>query len=68
MARSLKQGGFGTTLILALLFVVLTVAMGLGVARYGEQVSWLDPLLDRPTQTTGPVVIQDIEKLTSWPR
>ena len=67
MAKSLKQGGFGTTLILALLFVVLTVAMGLGVARYGEQVSWLAPLLDRPTQTTGPVVVQNIEKLTSWP-
>lgn len=63
MAKSFRRGGFGTTLVLALLFVVLAVAVGLGVARYGEQVSWLAPLLGKPTQTTGTVVVQDIQKL-----
>ncbi len=63
MVGQIKGGGFGTTLILAVLFVVLAVAVGLGVARYGEQVSWLAPLLGKPTQTTSTVRVQDIQRL-----
>ncbi len=33
------------------------------MARYGEQISWLAPLLGKPAQTTSTVVVQDIQKL-----
>jgi hypothetical protein len=58
-----KGGGFGTTLVLAVLFVVLALAAAIGLARYGERVPWLSPLLGEPTQTTGTVVVQDIQRL-----
>ena len=58
-----KGGGFGTTLVLAVLFVVWAVAAGIGLTRYGERVPWLSPLLVKPTQTTGTVVAQDIQRL-----
>ena len=58
-----KGGGLGATLVLAVLFVVLAVAAAIGLARYGERVPWLAPLLGEPTQTTGTVVVQDIQRL-----
>ena len=61
--KGFRRRGFGITLVLALLFVVLAVAVGLGVARYAEQASWLAPLLGEPTHRTGPVVVQDIQRL-----
>ena len=33
------------------------------MTRYGERVPWLSPLLVKPTQTTGTVVAQDIQRL-----
>ncbi len=63
MAKSFRRGGFGTTLILAVLSVVLAVAVGLGVARYADRIPLLAPLVDRPTQTTGPVVVEGIQQL-----
>jgi hypothetical protein len=58
-----KGGGFGTTLVLAVLFVGFAVAAAIGLARYGERVPWLAPLLGEPTRTTGTVVVQDIQRL-----
>lgn len=58
-----KGGGLGTTLVLAVLFMVLAVAAAIGLARYGERIPWLSPLLGKPTQTTGTVVVQDIQRL-----
>ena len=58
-----KGGRLGTTLVLAVLFVVLAVAAAIGLARYGDRVPWLAPLLGEPTRTTGTVVVQDIQRL-----
>ena len=58
-----KRGGFGTTLALALLLVIVAVAVGIGLARYGDRVPLLSPLLGEPTQTSGPVVVQGIQRL-----
>ena len=55
----------GTTLILALVIVVLSVALGVGLARFGEALPLVGPLLgERPARTTtGPVVVEGIQKL-----
>lgn len=58
-----KGSGFGATLALAGLFVVVAAAAGVGLARYGDRVPWLAPLLGEPTRTTGTVVVQDIQRL-----
>ncbi len=50
-------GGFGTTLVLALLLVVLSLAAGLGIARYGDRIPWLANLMGEPTQTSESVVL-----------
>jgi hypothetical protein len=63
VAKSFRSRGFGTTLILAVLFVVLAVAVGLGVARYADRIPLLASLADRPTQTAGPVVVEGIQQL-----
>ncbi len=51
------RGGFGTTLVLALLLVILSLAAGLGIARYGDRVPWLANLMGEPTQTSESVVL-----------
>ena len=50
-----KGGGLGTTLVLA--FVVLSVALGVGLVRYGSLLPIVGPLLgEQPLRTTtGPV-------------
>jgi hypothetical protein len=58
-----KGGGFGTTFVLAVLFVVLATALAMGLARYGERSSLLAPLMGKPTQTTAPVVVEGIQRL-----
>jgi hypothetical protein len=58
-----KKGGFGTTLVFALIVVIVAMVLGVGIARYGDQVSWLAPLLGKPTQTTSDVAVQDIQRL-----
>ncbi len=56
-----KGGGLGTTLVLAFVIVVLGIALGVGLARYGS----LLPLLGEqpPRTSTGPVVVEGIQEL-----
>src|SRR5215210_6804907 len=60
-----KDGGLGTTLVLALVIVVLGVALGVGLARYGSSLPIMGPLLgEKPSRTTtGPVVVEGIRDL-----
>jgi hypothetical protein len=60
-----KGGGWGTTLVLALVIVVLGVALGVGLARYGSSLPIVGPLLGEkpPRTTTGPVVVEGIQEL-----
>ena len=56
-----KGGGLGTTLVLALVIVVL----GVGLARFGSLLPIVGPLLaEKPLRTTtGPVVVEGIQEL-----
>ena len=56
-----KGGGLGTTLVLALVIVVL----GVGLARFGSSLPIVGPLLaEKPPRTaTGPVVVEGIQEL-----
>jgi hypothetical protein len=56
-----KGGGLGITLVLALVIVVLGVAL----ARFGETLPLVGPLLgeEPPRTTTGPVVVEGIREL-----
>jgi predicted RNA-binding protein len=60
-----RSGGLGTTLVLALVIVVLGVALGVGLARFGETLPLVGPLLGEkpPRTTTGPVVVEGIREL-----
>ena len=62
-----KVGGIGTTFVLALVIVVLSVALGVGIGRFDfmERMPVIGPLLeDRPPRTTtGPVVVEGIQEL-----
>jgi hypothetical protein len=65
-----KGGGFGTTLALALVIVVLSVALGVGLTRFGGELPIVGQFFeDKPEQTTtGTVVvegIQDLNQLTA---
>lgn len=60
-----KGGSLGTTLVLALVIVALSVALGVGFARYGSVLPVVGPLLgEKPARTTtGPVVVEGIKNL-----
>ena len=60
-----KGGGLGTTLVLALVIVVLGISLGVGLARYGSTLPVVGSLLgDKPPRTTtGPVVVEGIQEL-----
>ena len=60
-----KGGGLGTTLVLALVIVVLGVVLGVGLARFGSLLPIVGPLLGEkpPRTTTGPVVVEGIQEL-----
>ena len=60
-----RSGGLGTTLVLALVMVVLSVALGVGLARFGETLPLVGPLLGEkpPRTTTGPVVVEGVREL-----
>ncbi len=62
-----KGSGMGTTLVLALLIVILSVALGVGISRFDfmQAMPILGPLLeDRPARTTtGPVVVEGVREL-----
>ncbi len=57
-----KGGGFGTTLVWALVIVVLALVTGVGIARYGDRIPWLAPILGQPTQNSE-AVVQGIQRL-----
>src|SRR5829696_2214419 len=60
-----KGGGLGTTLVLALVIVVLGIALGVGLARYGSTLPVVGSLIGEkpPRTTTGPVVVEGIREL-----
>ena len=60
-----KGGGLGTTMVLALVIVLLSVALGVGLARYGSTLPVVGGLLGEksPRTTTGPVVVEGIRDL-----
>ena len=63
-----KGGGFGTTLLLAIVIVLLSVALGVSVSRFDfmGRVPVVGPFLfdEQPAQTTtGPVVVEGIQGL-----
>ena len=60
-----KGGGLATTLVLALVIVFLSVALGVGLARFGETLPLVGTLLGEkpPRTTTGPVVVEGIKEL-----
>lgn len=65
MEKSKKSGGIWTTLALALLIVVLAVAGGIGLARYGSSLPMVGWLFGdgQPRTTTSPVVVEGVQKL-----
>jgi Protein of unknown function (DUF4230) len=60
-----KGGGLGTTLVLALVIVVLGVVLGVGLARFGSLLPIVGPQFGEkpPRTTTGPVVVEGIQEL-----
>ena len=61
-----KRGsGLGTTLVLALVIVVLSVVLGVGLARYGGSLPLLGSLFGggEAKTTTSPVVVEGIQRL-----
>lgn len=60
-----KGGGLGTTLVLALVIVVLSVLLGVGLANNGDRLPFLGPLFgEEPARTTtSPVVVEGIQEL-----
>ena len=65
MGGDKKGSGLGTTLVLALVIVVLSVLLGVGFANYGHRLPLLGPLfVTEPAQTTtSPVVVEGIQEL-----
>ncbi|CAN5801170.1 hypothetical protein BH23ACT11_BH23ACT11_30150 [soil metagenome] len=65
MKEGKKGSGLGTTLAIALLVVIISIAAGVGLARYGANlpvVGWLFGE-GQPQTTTSPVVVEGIQKL-----
>jgi hypothetical protein len=62
---SKKGAGLGSTLVLALVIVVLGIVLGVGLARYGSTLPVVGSLLGEkpPRTTTGPVVVEGIQEL-----
>lgn len=59
-----KGGGLGTTFVLAVFIVVLSVGLGLGLARFGGSLPLVGGLFGDGTRTTtSPVVVEGIQKL-----
>ncbi len=60
-----QGGGLGSTLVLALIIVVLSVLLGVGISRYGERIPVLGTLFadGTPNTTTSPVIIEGIQRL-----
>jgi hypothetical protein len=64
IGRGKRESGLGTTLVLALVIVGLSIALGVGLAHYGERIPLLGLLFGGETKTTtSPVVVEGIQKL-----
>ena len=65
MDKSKKNSGIWTTLVLAVLIVVLAIAGGIGLARYGSSLPMVGWLFGegQPQTTTSPVVVEGVRKL-----
>ncbi len=65
MDRGKGGSGLGTILVLAVVIVVLSVLLGMGLARYGSSLPLMGTLFgDGTTRTTaGPVVVEGIQRL-----
>lgn len=65
MGGGKKGSGLGTTLVLAIVIVVLSVLLGVGLANYGGRLPLLGPLfVEEPARTTtSPVVVEGIQEL-----
>ncbi len=65
MGGDKKRSGLGTTLVLALVIVVLSVLLGVGLANYGGRLPLLGPFfVEEPARTTtSPVVVEGIQEL-----
>jgi hypothetical protein len=62
-----KRSGLGTMLVLALVIVVLSVFLGVGLANYGNRLPLLGPFFveELARTTTSPVVVEGIQEL-NW--
>jgi Protein of unknown function (DUF4230) len=59
-----RGGGFGTTLVLALVIVVLAASIGVGLSRYGYRLPVIGWFFEVPVQTTtSPVVVEGVQRL-----
>jgi Protein of unknown function (DUF4230) len=59
-----RGGGLGTTLVLALVVVVLAASIGVGLSRYGYRLPVVGWFFEVPVQTTtSPVVVEGIQRL-----
>ena len=59
-----RGGGFGATLVLALVIVVLAAGKGVGLFRYGYRLPVIGWFFEVPVQTTtSPVVVEGIQRL-----
>ena len=45
------------------LILVAALALGIGIARYGDRIDWLSPLLGEPTRASSTVIVEDIQRL-----
>ena len=59
-----KKGGFRSTLVLAAMIVVLSIAVGVALANFADRLPLLGPLFGGETRTTtSPVVVEGIQRL-----
>jgi hypothetical protein len=64
MGKEKRGGGLFTTFVLALMIVVFSAAIGVGLANYGYRLPVVGLLFERPAQTTtSPVVVEGIQDL-----
>lgn len=60
-----RSSGFGATLALAFVIVLLSVALGVGLTRFGSSLPFVGTLFgEQPARTTtSPVVVEGIREL-----
>jgi len=64
VGRGQEGSGLGITLVLALVIVVLSALLGIGLASYGDRLPLLGLLfVEKPARTTSQVVVEGIQEL-----